>query len=164
MLETFKSLDKQGIDLRYFDESGFCLVPYIPYAWQQKGATIEIETTKSRRLNVLGFLNRENELQAYTFEGSVNSDVVIACIDDFSFALTKRTVLVIDNAKVHKYLDKITSLFFNYLLLVILRSAAKPVPSRSRTSLAAISSTTRFFPSVPLRLRMTVIELNLSTS
>ena len=34
-----------------------------------------------------------------------------------------------------KYLDKITSLFFNYLLLVILRSAAKPVPSlRSRTS------------------------------
>ena len=72
-LETFKSLDKQG-DLRYFDESGFCLVPYI-YAWQQKGATIEIETTKSRRLNVLGFLNRENELQAYTFEGSVNSDV-----------------------------------------------------------------------------------------
>ena len=101
-LETFKSLDKQGIiDLRYFDESGFCLVPYIPYAWQQKGATIEIETTKSRRLNVLGFLNRENELQAYTFEGSVNSDVVIACIDDFSFALTQRTVLVIDNAKVH---------------------------------------------------------------
>ena len=56
-LETFKSLDKQGIiDLRYFDESGFCLVPYIPYAWQEKGATIEIETTKSRRLNVLGFL------------------------------------------------------------------------------------------------------------
>ena len=50
---------------------------------------------------MLGFLNRENELQAYTFEGSVNSDVVIACIDDFSFALTKRTVLVIDNAKVH---------------------------------------------------------------
>ena len=48
-----------------------------------------------------GFLNRENELQAYTFEGSVNSDVVIACIDDFSFALTQRTVLVIDNAKVH---------------------------------------------------------------
>ena len=36
---------------------------------------------------------------------------------------------------VNKYLDKITSLFFNYLLLVILRSAAKPVPSlRSRTS------------------------------
>ena len=76
-------------------------LPYIPYAWQEKGATIEIETTKSRRLNVLGFLNRENELQAYTFEGSVNSDVVIACIDDFSFALTQRTVLVIDNAKVH---------------------------------------------------------------
>jgi hypothetical protein len=25
--------DRQGIiDLRYFDESGFCLIPYVPYA------------------------------------------------------------------------------------------------------------------------------------
>ena len=101
-LEELKHLDKLGmIDLRYFDESSFCLVPYVPYAWQQKDTTIEVQTTKSRRLNVLEFLSRHNQLSAYTIEGSVNSDVVIACIDDFSKALKTRTVLVIDNAAIH---------------------------------------------------------------
>ncbi len=101
-LDRFKRLDKAGvIDLRYFDESGFCLVPYVPYAWQEKENTIEVETSRSKRLNVLGFLNRENELTAYTFEGSVNSDVVIACIDEFSKTITIPTVLVIDNATIH---------------------------------------------------------------
>jgi len=34
----------QGIlDLYYFDESGFCLTPYLPYAWQEKGQTIRLE-------------------------------------------------------------------------------------------------------------------------
>ncbi len=32
------------IDLYYVDESGFCQVPYVPYAWQEKGATIEMES------------------------------------------------------------------------------------------------------------------------
>ncbi len=31
----------------------------------------------------------------------MNSDVVIACIDAFCKTLTKRTVLVIDNASIH---------------------------------------------------------------
>ena len=45
--------DQEGIiDLRYFDESGFCLVPYIPYAWQAPGETISIESGRSKRLNV----------------------------------------------------------------------------------------------------------------
>ena len=52
---------------------------------------------------------------------------------DFSLELIDE--LQEKGVNVIKYLDKITSLFFNYLLLVILRSAAKPVPSlRSRTS------------------------------
>jgi len=35
----------QGIlDLYYFDESGFCLTPYLPYAWQEKGQTITLDT------------------------------------------------------------------------------------------------------------------------
>jgi hypothetical protein len=48
--------DKQGIiDLRYYDESGFCLVPYIPYAWQEQGETIAIESEPSKRINVSDF-------------------------------------------------------------------------------------------------------------
>ena len=101
-LEKLQHQDERGeIDLRYFDESGFCLTPYIPYAWQEKGEQIEVETSKSRRLNVLGFMNRRDGLDAYTIEGSVDSDVVIAIMDEFCKHLTKKTVVVIDNAPMH---------------------------------------------------------------
>ena len=94
--------DKEGIiDLRYFDESGFCLVPYVPYAWQESGGTISIESTQSTRLNVLGFMNKRNELDAYSFEGTVDSDVVIRCIDAFCATLQGPTVVVMDNASIH---------------------------------------------------------------
>jgi hypothetical protein len=54
--------------LRYVDESGFSLVPVVPYAWQEKGEYIEIKSKKSKRLNVVGFLNKNNELESYVFE------------------------------------------------------------------------------------------------
>jgi transposase len=101
-LETFKKQeDQEEIDLYDFDESGFCLESGVPYAWQEKGQSIEIPTGKGPRLNVVGFLSRKHKLQTWTFEASVNSDVVIACIDAFCKTLTKRTVLVIDNASLH---------------------------------------------------------------
>jgi transposase len=89
------------IDLRYVDESGFCLVPYIPYAWQEKGETIAIESMPSKRMNVVGFFNTHNELEAYSIAGSVTSDVVIRCIDDFCPHVQEPTVLVMDNASIH---------------------------------------------------------------
>jgi transposase len=90
------------IALRYFDASGFCLIPYIPYAWQEKGHPITVATdAPSKRLNVLGLLNRENDLAAYTFEGRIDSEVVIACIDDFCQDLHKKTVIVMDRASIH---------------------------------------------------------------
>jgi len=101
-LDTFQKQEDEGkIDLYYFDESGFCLESGTPYAWQEKGQSIEIPTGKGSRLNVVGFLSRQDKLQAWTFEASVNSDVVIACIDAFSMTLSKHTVLVIDNAPFH---------------------------------------------------------------
>lgn len=93
--------DTEEIALYYFDESGFCLESGVPYAWQEKGQLIEIPTGKGPRLNVVGFFSRKQKLQAWTFEASVNSDVVIACIDAFCKTLTKRTVLVLDNASFH---------------------------------------------------------------
>ena len=35
------------------------------------------------------------------FFGAINSEVVIACIDDFARSLTQKTVVVVDNAKIH---------------------------------------------------------------
>jgi transposase len=101
-LHDLQQQASQGIlDLYYFDESGFCLTPYLPYAWQEKGQTITLDSARSKRLNVLGFLSKNNELQAYSCPGSVNSDVVVRCIIDFCKDLDKKTVLVIDNAPIH---------------------------------------------------------------
>ena len=103
-LEGLKRQAEQAeLDLRYFDESGFCLIPYVPYAWQEQGKTIEIQTSKSKRLSVIGFLNPNNEVDAYTFEGTITSEVVIASIDEFCSTreAPRKTVVVIDNASIH---------------------------------------------------------------
>jgi len=89
------------IDLCYFDESGFTLEPCIPYAWQSIGKTIEIPSSKSKRLNVLGFVNRDCKFNSYVFEGLINSSIVVACIDAFSHQIEIPTTLVIDNASTH---------------------------------------------------------------
>ncbi len=102
-LDKLKKQESKGeIEIRYVDESGFCLIPYIPYAWQETGDKIEIKSQRSKRLNVLGFLSRQNELEVYTFECSINSDVIVACIDKLCEKITKKTVLVMDNSSVHQ--------------------------------------------------------------
>lgn len=94
--------DKGELDFYYFDESGFTLVPCIPDAWQAKNETIELPSSQSKRLNVLGFMSHQcDSFESYVVEGSVNSETVIACIDAFAATLTKKTLLVIDNAPTH---------------------------------------------------------------
>ena len=102
-LEVLEDRHQQGeIDLRYVDQSGFCLIPYVPYAWQEIGDPIDVPSSHGRkRLNVVGFLNRDNGFQAYTFEGSVDSHVMIACIDEYCKQVVKPTVLVMDQAAIH---------------------------------------------------------------
>lgn len=103
--EELKELIQQHkdnqINLCYFDESGFTLEPCVPYAWQFSGKTIEVPSSKSKRLNVLGFVNRDCEFDSFVFEGTVNTSVVVACIDAFSKKIKMPTVLVIDNASTH---------------------------------------------------------------
>ena len=94
--------EKQGkIDVRYLDESGFSLTPTVPYAWQEKGEGLSLPSQRSKRLNVVGLMNRSNDLSAYVFECSITSEVIIACIDSFVRQSTKPTVIVMDQASIH---------------------------------------------------------------
>jgi hypothetical protein len=44
-----------------------------------------LPSQRSKRLNVVGLMNRNNDLSAYVFEGSITSAVILAsCIDDFA--------------------------------------------------------------------------------
>ena len=101
-LEALQQQEDQGkIDLYYFDESGFALDPSIPYAWQEPKSVIELPAMKYGRINVLGFMNRNNDVHSYMFEESIHTGVVIACFDAFCQTITKKTVVVIDNASIH---------------------------------------------------------------
>jgi hypothetical protein len=46
-------------------------------------------------------MNRHNDLQAFMFEASIHTGVVIACFDAFCHTITKKTVVVVDNASIH---------------------------------------------------------------
>ena len=111
-------------DIYYFDESGFDLQPSVPYARQPRGETLEVPSFRSPRLNVLGFLNTENnEFYCLTFECSVDSDIVVACFDRFSEIITEKTVVILDSASCHtsgKFAENIgkwekKGLFIKYL-------------------------------------------------
>jgi len=90
-------------DLWYFDGTGFCLTPCIPYAWQPIGHTIEIPTSShSQRVNVLGFLKRNNEFVPYMIDGKVDAAIIVTCFDQLSQQLDKKTYVFIDNAPMHR--------------------------------------------------------------
>jgi transposase len=102
-LEALQKQEDQGeLDLYYFDESGFTLDPSIPYAWQAARSVIEIPVLKGSRINVLGLMNRKNDLHPYVFEQSINTSVVVACLNDFCKNIKKKTVVVMDNSSIHR--------------------------------------------------------------
>jgi transposase len=96
-------LHKAGyIDLYYCDESHFGLTPNVSYAWQHKDNPVLLSAAKGKRLSVLGLMTPDCKLFSRTFEGSVNSDKAIAVMDEFSQTINKRTIVVIDNAPIHR--------------------------------------------------------------
>lgn len=90
------------IDLYFGDESGFSMTPCLPYAWQQKGQPIEIFPQRGRKVNLFGIFRADNVAVTYPASGNINSEFLIRSIDDFCRYVDKPTVLVIDNAPVHR--------------------------------------------------------------
>lgn len=86
----------------YGDESGFCLTPVMAYSWQYPGEEIRIFPQKSKRVNVFGLMNKDNQLTTFHKEGSITTDFVLQCLQQWADLLTKPTVLVLDNAPIHQ--------------------------------------------------------------
>lgn len=85
----------------YFDESGFSLVPSVPYAWQKKGERIVLPSTRGPRFNVLGFLNAGNDAQFFVGEGKVNAALVAEVLESFRQKIKSPVTVVLDNAPIH---------------------------------------------------------------
>lgn len=82
----------------------------VPYGWQPIGETHRIPCQRSKRLNVLGFMGRNNELFFHTSDQSVNTETVITAFDAFSdhyyhteFKRSGKLCFVpLDNASMHQ--------------------------------------------------------------
>ena len=59
-------------------------------------------SSHGRRVNVLGFLKRNNELVPYIVEGKIDTAVIVECFEQLSQHLDKRTYVFLDNAPVHR--------------------------------------------------------------
>lgn len=101
-LKELKEQEQKGeIDLRYLDESGFSLWPCIPYAWQAIAETISLKSCVSKRINILGLMNKKNEIFYEIKEETIDSNTVISFLDKFCQNLDKPTVVVMDQASIH---------------------------------------------------------------
>lgn len=104
--EALSLLEEQSqtgvIDLFYGDESSVSEEGYVPYGWQFKDESVHIEVAKGQGLNCFGLISRQNQLHYATTNGSITSAFVINQLEELSWRLTKPTVIVLDNARIHR--------------------------------------------------------------
>jgi transposase len=103
LAELTERANRGLIDLAYFDCSGFNLWAKVVYAWQKRGERIVIPVTRGKSQNVLGFMWHQcQKFASFVFEGAIDSNVVISCFDLIAQSLEKETVIVLDNAPIHR--------------------------------------------------------------
>lgn len=102
-MQELEELDSKGdIILYYADESHVCTNGYVPYGWQYKDEDVYVPAEKAARLNIFGMITRTNEYKGFTTQESINADNVVEYLDLMSFSVKKKTVVVLDNASVHR--------------------------------------------------------------
>lgn len=93
--------EQKQVDIYFADEVGFSLTPSIPYCWSKIGEQKEIPAKKGLAYNVFGLMSPEQKLTTYVTEKSIDSQFIIAALDDFTNKINKLTVVILDNAPWH---------------------------------------------------------------
>jgi len=88
--------------LSYFAEAGWALAPTMPSAWQEPKSVIELPARRYGRINGGGVMHRQHDWHTSMFEQSLHTGVVLACVDAFGRTMTKKTVVVVDHAAIHR--------------------------------------------------------------
>lgn len=101
-IEQLMILDKENyIDLYFGDESHFGLTPNVPYAWQEKDNPILLPSKRGQRLSVFALMNPQSEIFYRMVDGTAKSMDIISTLDEFVLTITKKTIIVLDNAPIH---------------------------------------------------------------
>lgn len=90
------------IDLYYGDESRVSIEPCVPYGWQFKGEDVFMPAAKGTGLNCFALLSRANDLLFETTRQRITSQFIVEQLERLSFSMKRTTVVVLDNARVHK--------------------------------------------------------------
>ena len=90
------------IDLYYGDESRVSLEPCVPYGWQFKDESVFMPAAKGAGLNCFALLTRANDIVFETTRQRITSQFIVEHLERLSFSIRKPTVVVLDNARVHK--------------------------------------------------------------
>ena len=107
-LRTLHQAEQRGeVAVFYADECRFSRQAPVPYAWQVRGQPpVELPAVRGRGgCSVLGFWQAGVSSQpvvAYQRAGSFTADLFALAVDEFSQTLTGPTVLVLDNASIHR--------------------------------------------------------------
>jgi hypothetical protein len=90
------------IDVYFGDESTFSMNPVLPYGWSPKGERIEVFPQRDKKVNLFGIFRPDNFCVTYESSANINSEFLIKAIDDFCRYIDKPTVLILDNAPMHR--------------------------------------------------------------
>jgi len=90
------------IDLYYGDETCISEEGFVPYGWQFNDEDVCIEVQKGRSINLFGLISRSNDFLYKLSEKNINSNFIVEFLDDLSLSIEKKTVIILDNASIHK--------------------------------------------------------------
>jgi len=88
--------------LYYADEASVSLEPCVPYAWQFKDEQVSMPSEKGKGVNCFTLLARDNRAVIETTTQTMSSQFFFERMERFSVGLKKLTVVVLDNAAVHR--------------------------------------------------------------
>jgi transposase len=74
----------------------------VPYGWQFLDEDVYMPAEKGGGLNLFGLIRRDNQLIYETTIGKIDSQFILEQLEMFSVGLKKLTVVILDNATVHK--------------------------------------------------------------
>lgn len=90
------------MDLFYEDESHVCSTGYVPYGWQFPGEEVFVPVEKGYKINLWGLISRSNQTHWVTTEKNIDAQFIFTQLEELSFKIRKPTVVVLDNASIHK--------------------------------------------------------------
>jgi transposase len=102
-LAVFERLSETGlIELLYGDESRLSEQPCVPYGWQFDDQEVFMPSEKGAGINLFGLISRDNRFFFEMTAEKVTSEFIIVQLEKLLNEIKKPTVIVLDNARVHR--------------------------------------------------------------